>query len=86
MEEYMNQPYTHGGNMFIMKRELMNDYCEFLFTVLSEAEKKVVVSEADPYQSRVFGFLAERLLNIWLWHKNLRIYEAQVLELKDNQY
>lgn len=85
-KQYINQPYTYGGNMFIMRRELLNEYCEFLFTVLSEAEKKVVVSKTSTYQARVFGFLSERLLSIWLWHKKLSIYETQVLGLNENQY
>lgn len=53
-------------NMFYTRRDQLNTYCEWLFQILFEVEKRVDISSYDTYQQRLFGFLAERLLNVWL--------------------
>lgn len=57
----------HTCNMFVMKRELFFEYCEWLFSVLFGAD--ICYKDYDSYQRRVFGFLSERLFNIWLCYK-----------------
>jgi hypothetical protein len=52
--------------MFVMRRSLFLDYCEWLFGILFAAEARIDFSIYGPYQRRVFGFLAERLLNVWV--------------------
>lgn len=61
------------ANVFVMSKKLMDEYCEWIFTILFEAEKRIDYSERDAYQQRVFGFLSERLFNVWLHHKKLKI-------------
>lgn len=53
-------------NMFYMSRKLMDKYCNWLFPILFQIQKRVDISNYDTYQQRVFGFLAERLFNVWL--------------------
>ncbi len=57
-------------NMFVMNRKSFNNYCEWLFSVLFEVEKMIPYKNYDQYQRRVFGFLAERLLNVWIAKNN----------------
>lgn len=59
----------YSCNIFIMKRELLNEYCEWLFDVLGKAEKRIDITDYDSYQSRIFGFLSERMLNIFIQYK-----------------
>lgn len=54
------------GNIAVMRSLYFHKYCSFLFEVLGEAERRIDTSGYDSYQRRVFGFLAERLLNGWL--------------------
>lgn len=54
------------GNIAVMRSVYFHEYCRFLFDVLGEAERRIDTSGYDSYQRRVFGFLAERLLNGWL--------------------
>ncbi|MES2417823.1 MAG: DUF4422 domain-containing protein [Bacteroidota bacterium] len=58
----------HCYNMFIGSKTFLANYCDWLFPILEELERTVKLSEY-PYQKRVFGFIAERLLNLYL-HKN----------------
>jgi hypothetical protein len=62
--------------MFIARYEVFNKYFEWLFPLLFEAEKTIDVSGYDAYQKRVLAFLAERLLNVYVYHNKLRtVYE-----------
>ena len=72
-ERVIHQKYGCMANMFVMKKELMDKYCEWIFTILFEAEKRIDYTDRDAYQQRVFGFLSERLFNVWIEHQNLKI-------------
>lgn len=65
-------------NIFIMKKELVNKYSEWLFNILFECEKRISIEDRSDYQKRVFGFLSERLFNVWLDKQNLKTYYAKV--------
>lgn len=94
----------HLFNMFIMKKELFNEYCEFMFGVLGEYLNRCNISSFDDvtkmvidnrndylkqfspnsevsYQARIGGFLSERLFNVWLVWKKLK-----VKSIKTEQY
>lgn len=60
--EYGNLYYT--CNMFIMKKEVLDEYCSWLFPILFQMEQ-FGGEKADPYQNRYLGFLAERLLTLY---------------------
>lgn len=68
-------------NMMITSKAIYDDYSEFLFGVLFELEKRIDISSYNDYQKRIYGFLGERLLNIYLWrHDELKIkYEHVVM-------
>lgn len=51
-------------NIFVMKRGVMNDYCEWLFPRLFELIEQVGERE-DTYQNRFPAFMAERLLTLY---------------------
>lgn len=53
-------------NMFFMRAELFEGYCQWLFSILFEVERRIPYQSYGPYQGRVFGFMAERLLNVWV--------------------
>lgn len=57
-------------NMFFMRAELFHSYCQWLFSILFEVEKRIPYQTYGNYQGRVFGFMAERLLNVWV-EKNI---------------
>lgn len=59
--------YYYAYNMFIARKEILNDYCAWLFPILFYCEKKIG-TKADAYQNRYIGFLAERLLTVYLEH------------------
>lgn len=62
----MKSTIGHRFNMFIMKKDKFNEYCEWLFDILFELEKRLDITEYSAYDARVFGFVSERLLDVWI--------------------
>ncbi|WP_034442283.1 DUF4422 domain-containing protein [Butyrivibrio sp. AE2032] len=62
----MGKTSGHRFNMFIMKKEIFNEYCKWLFDILFELEKRLDISSYNTNDSRVFGFVGERLLDVWI--------------------
>lgn len=87
-ENVLNKKTIYFCNMFITNRELFNSYCEWLFDILFELEKITAISE-NKYQSRIFGFLSERLLNIFIEHvkriDDIKICEVPVKFIEENK-
>lgn len=68
----------HLFNMLIARREIFDAYCDWLFAVLFELEKHVDMTGYTPYEQRLYGFLSERLLNVWVAHNDLRVCTVKV--------
>ena len=56
----------HRFNMLIMRRDILDRYCTWLFDILFELERRLDISDYSEKDRRVFGFVAERLLDVWL--------------------
>ena len=69
---------TYFGNMFIMPRSRFMDYCDFLFPLLIETEKQVDMTGYTAYQKRLYGFLSELLLTVYVQKNALRVKECMV--------
>lgn len=60
---------SHQGyftNMFVMKRDIFDKYCEWLFDILFELEKNLDISTYSLQERRIFGYLSEWLFNIFI--------------------
>lgn len=68
-------------NMFVMKKAVMDVYCEWLFSFLIDAAKAMDIRPYDDYSKRIIGFFAERMLTVWLMHHKLKVKECQILLL-----
>lgn len=66
-DRFQNGEYYYAYNMFIARKEILDDYCEWLFSILSYCEGRCKDKE-DSYQNRYLGFLGERLLSIYFIH------------------
>lgn len=68
-------------NMMFCKKELFNQYCNWLFDILFELEKNVDLSGLNDYQKRLYGFLSERLLNVWVEKNQLVVKRLPVVNI-----
>ena len=67
--------------MIIARNKIFDDYCEWLFSILDELENRVDTSEYDDYQKRVFGFISERLFNVYLHFNKLKFKSVRVISI-----
>ncbi len=58
-------------NMFIMSRCDFEAYCQWLFHILDEVEHNIDITYYNATQQRIFGYMGERLLNVWLQAEKL---------------
>ena len=84
-DSQMGRRSGHRFNMFVMRSDLLDDYCRWLFSVLFELESRLDISDYDEYNKRVFGFVAERLLDVWL-EKNCVPYIEMPLIFTEKQH
>lgn len=72
--------WIYAYNMFIMNKQLFQKYMEWLFDILFEAERQIP-PKTDSYQNRTFGFMSERLFNVFLVHNNCQPKEVPIIFL-----
>ena len=72
---------AHMFNMFIMKKEILDGYCNWLFDILFELEKRVDNSKYDSFHARFYGRVSELLLDVYLNTNNLSYKEVKVIDM-----
>ena len=72
--------------MFMMRKEHFDAYCAWLFDILFEAEKRLDISAYSEKDSRVFGYLGERLLDVWVETKHLCYTEVPMVNLESQHW
>ena len=79
----MKQRYGYMFNMMIMEKELVNEYCTWLFDILFELKDRLSMPELSSFQGRFYGRVSEIIFNVWLNQQiqNGRIKSSQVKEL-----
>ena len=73
---------AHMFNMFIMKKELMDEYCKWLFDILFELEKRIDTTKYDSFHARFYGRVSELLLDVWLNTKGYKYTEVPLLNME----
>ncbi len=76
--------WAHMFNMFVMRRDMYDAYCEWLFDILGEIENRVDISSYDTYEARIYGFVSEILLDVWI-EKNRVLYKEQNVSFMEKQ-
>lgn len=78
-DQVMKSTSAHIFNMFIMKKSFFDEYCAWLFGVLAKVEAELDISTYSPSEARVFGYLSERMLDIWLLGNSYAYKEVPVM-------
>ena len=73
------QNMAHVCNMLICKKTIFDNYCSWLFPILFESLDQIDFKDRNAYQKRVFGFLSERLFNVWLNSKNYSVEALPII-------
>ena len=74
---------AHMFNMFIMKKEYLDQYCEWIFNILFELEKRVNPKQYDSFHARYLGRISELLLDVWINTNKLKYEEVKVIYMQN---
>lgn len=78
-EKLVHGPETYFGNIFVTSKKLYDAYCEWLFSIFFEVQKRIDMdTDRDAYHRRVFGFISEFLLLVWTTARKLKVCECKV--------
>lgn len=77
IEYFYNSRKSYPFQMFIATKEIFDDYCDFLFPVLFEIEKK---TKAHGYtrQNRTMGYIGEWMLGLYIYCKKLKVKQVKL--------
>ncbi len=78
-EEYLAQAKSRFCNMFVMKKEIFDEYSKWLFEILDECDKRIDYTDYSGEAIRTPGHLAERLFNIYL----LQLMKRGIYKIKE---
>jgi hypothetical protein len=85
-DAYMKRTIGHRFNMFVMKRNLFKSYCDWMFSILFELESKLDISSYNAYDARVFGFVSERLLDVWIETNKVKYKELPCMFMEKQNW
>ena len=74
-DDIMKRTWAHMFNMFIMPKNLADEYCSWVISFLPELENIIDTSRMTQYERRFIGAVSEMMLDVWIdfqiRHKNL---------------
>lgn len=73
---------AHMFNMIIAKREILEDYCNWLFDILFELEKRTDAKLYDAFHARFYGRISELLLDVYINTRGLNYVEVPVVDIE----
>lgn len=80
-DKFNNASDGYYTNMFVMKKDMFDDYSSWLFSILDKLESKLRFKNYNAQEKRVVGHISERLLNIYVEYqaskRNFKIKELQ---------
>ena len=87
INKYMHQKMYLGYNMWIAKKPIYDEICDFMFSVLKEVETKVDIRYYNTQMARIYGYLAEVLSSAYIYYlrqtRNYKVNERQMIYIED---
>ncbi len=84
-DNVMSRRSAHMFNMFIMQRDRFDNYATFVFGVLTRVESRVKLDGYSVQELRVFGYLSELLMDVWIEANNYPFKEVRWGQLGSSQ-
>lgn len=85
-EEHMNSRDAHIWNMMIMRKDLLDQWCSWLFPILAQSEERIDFNDMTPFEERVIGRLSERLLDPWIKANQIPFLENPVISMEKTNW
>ena len=89
LDRYMHQKMYLGYNMWIAKKPIYDEICDFMFSVLADVEGKVDIRYYNTQMARIYGYLAEVLSSAYIYYirqtRNLKVNERQMIYIENTE-
>lgn len=72
-------------NMLVAKKEIFDAYCSFLFPILEKLDQYVPVGFNDKNYNRMYGWLAERMMGVFLKHEGIPYKHFAVVDIENTK-
>ena len=82
----MNRTWAHMFNMFVMRRDYFEAYCQWMFSILDKLEQRTDISSYNAVEARIYGYISEMLLDVWLEKNALKYREQNVSFLEPQNW
>lgn len=80
-DQVMNSRKAHMFNMMIMEKTFFDQYATWLFDILFEVEKRINIQKYSTQEARVYGYLSELLMDVWIEKNNLNYVDVNWIQL-----
>lgn len=78
-DKIVKRSSAHMFNMFIARSTIFDTYTRWLMDILSGVEEQADISSYTPYERRIYGFISELLLDVWVEKNNINYCEVPVM-------
>lgn len=85
-QDVLHRKAAHMFNMFIMRSDYFNEYCNWLFLILFELEKRLDISNYSTFHAIVYGRVSEILLDVWLSKNGIKYAEIPVMFMEKQNW
>ncbi|MBE5878731.1 MAG: DUF4422 domain-containing protein [Lachnospiraceae bacterium] len=68
-DKVLRRRWGYMFNMMILQKDLMDDYCEWLFNILFQAYERIDKTNLSAFDSRFCGRISEILFDVWIERK-----------------
>lgn len=85
-DSHMNKRSGHYFNMFIAKKDIANHYLDFMFDILFKLEKELDLKKYTGQDLRVFGFVSELLMDVYVNKNNLKVKNQKYLFMEKQNW
>ena len=81
-DRFMRERSGYVFNMFIMRKELVEEYCQWLFPILEKLVIQIDTGDMTAFEARFPGRISERLFNVWLLHNGYTVKEVPFMYIE----
>lgn len=85
-DRVMKQRWGYMFNMMILRWDLLDDYCSWLFDVLFRLRERLPEGDLSGYQGRLYGRVSELLFNVWLTYRKKHPQNGKKLRVRELPY
>lgn len=81
-DKVMRKRSGYMFNMFIMEKNLLDDYLKWLFPILDNLYNVIDITYYSSFEARLYGRVSELLFNVWLDKNNINPIEVPFMYME----